>query len=109
MANAENAMYMDKTMNRKFSNKDIIDTIIKTLHTKNPAEKQHSISVSALCSDVWDCLTSSETEISKLKRAGYLHDIGKIVLDRRKSWLKIPCRMKSFEKCSSIQQWDIES
>ena len=82
MANAENAMYMDKTMNRKFSNKDIIDTIIKTLHTKNPAEKQHSISVSALCSDVGIALHLPETEISKLKRAGYLHDIGKIVLDK---------------------------
>lgn len=81
MANAENAMYKDKTMNRKSINKDIIDTIIETLHTKNPGEKQHSIIVSDLCSDVGASLHLPETEISKLKRAAYLHDIGKIVLD----------------------------
>ncbi len=81
MANAENAMYRDKTMNRKSINKGIIDTIIETLHTKNPGEKQHSITVSELCSDVGAALNLPETEISKLIRAGYLHDIGKIVLD----------------------------
>ena len=47
-ANAENAMYKDKTMNRKSINKDIIDTIIETLHTRNQREKQHSITVSAV-------------------------------------------------------------
>ena len=81
MANAENAMYKDKTMNRKSINKDIIDTIIETLHEKNPREKQHSIRVGELCSDVGTVLHLPETEISKLKRTGYLHDIGKIVLD----------------------------
>ncbi len=81
IANAENAMYKDKTMNRKTINKDIIDTIIETLHAKNPGEKQHSITVSELCSDVGTALHLPENDISKLKRAGYLHDIGKIVLD----------------------------
>jgi len=81
MANAENAMYKDKTMNRKAINKDIIDTIIETLHAKNTGEKQHSINVSDLCSDVGAALHLPETEISKLKRAAYLHDIGKIALD----------------------------
>lgn len=81
MANAENAMYKDKTMNRMSINKEIIDTIIETLHTRNHREKQHSIAVSELCSDVGTALHLPETEINKLKRAGYLHDIGKIVLD----------------------------
>jgi len=81
VANAENAMYKDKTMNRKSINKDIVDTIIETLHTRNNREKQHSITVSELCFDVGTVLHLPETEISKLKRAGYLHDIGKIVLD----------------------------
>ena len=81
MANAENAMYKDKTMNRKSVNKDIIDTVIETLHTRNSREEQHSITVSELCSDLGTALHLPENEISKLKRAGYLHDIGKIVLD----------------------------
>jgi diguanylate cyclase (GGDEF)-like protein/PAS domain S-box-containing protein/putative nucleotidyltransferase with HDIG domain len=81
MANAENAMYMDKTMNRKSINKEIIGTIIETLHTRNPKEKQHSVDVSELCSKLGTALHLPDTEVSKLSRAGYLHDIGKIVLD----------------------------
>jgi len=83
MANAENAMYRDKTMNRKSVNKNIIDNIIETLHLRNYKERQHSINVSEFCYDVGTALNLSETDISKLKRAGYLHDIGKIVLDEK--------------------------
>ena len=79
--NAENAMYKDKMMNRKSVNKDIIDTIINTLHAESLAEKQHSEGVSQLCGDIGTELGMTDTEIGKLKRAGYLHDIGKIVLD----------------------------
>lgn len=82
MANAENAMYKDKTINRKTVNKNIIDTIVDTLHTRSPKEKQHSITVSDLCGKVGKALGLPPTEISKLKRAGYLHDIGKIILDK---------------------------
>lgn len=82
MANAENAMYKDKTMNRKAINKDIIDTIIDSMHSRNPREKQHSVSVSEMCAEMGTALHLAETEISKLCRAGYLHDIGKIVLDQ---------------------------
>lgn len=82
MANAENAMYKDKTMNRKSINKDIIDTIIDTLHTRSTIEKQHSVVVSELCGRVGAALKLSEPEINTLKRAAYLHDIGKIILDK---------------------------
>ncbi|WHH61347.1 diguanylate cyclase [Petroclostridium sp. X23] len=81
MANAENAMYKDKTMNRKSVNMDIIDTIIETLHSRSAREKQHSIAVSEFCSEVGSIMQLSELEINKLKRAGYLHEIGKITLD----------------------------
>ena len=81
LANAENAMYKDKTMNRTSINNNIINTIIETLHIRNHREKQHSITVSELCFDLGTALHLPETETNKLKRAGYLHDIGKIVLD----------------------------
>ncbi len=81
MANAENAMYKDKTMNRTSINKDIIDTTIQALHSTNSREKQHSVNVSEMCADLGVALQLAETKINKLKRAGYLHDIGKIVLD----------------------------
>ncbi len=62
MSNAENAMYKQKTMKRKSVNKDIIDTIIETLHTKRPKEKQHSIVVSELCGEVGSAMHLSEPE-----------------------------------------------
>ena len=45
----KNAMYKDKTLNRKTINKNIIDTIIDTLHKRNPKEKRHSKDVEDLC------------------------------------------------------------
>lgn len=81
MANAENAMYRDKTMNRTSTNRDMIDTIVNTLHTRYPREKQHSMNVGELCAKVATALELHENEISKIARAGYMHDIGKVVLD----------------------------
>ncbi len=82
ITNAEDMMYKDKTLNRKSINKEIIDTIILALHSKSPREKQHSVEVRKLCVEVGYFLKLSDPEISKLKRAGYLHDIGKIILDK---------------------------
>ena len=82
LANAENAMYRDKTMNRRANNKDMIDTIIETLHARNTEEKEHSVAVGELCFALGTAMHLPETEVSKLQRAGYLHDIGKIVLDK---------------------------
>lgn len=81
LSNAENAMYRDKTMNRRATDKDLIDTIIESLHSRNAKEKDHSEAVSELCYDVGVAMHLPETDISKLHRAGYLHDIGKITLD----------------------------
>ncbi len=86
MSNAENAMYKDKTMNRKTVHRDIIDTIIETLDEKSDNVKRHSIAVSILCGKTGAALKLPEPEINKLERAGYLHDIGKIIFDE--SFLK---------------------
>jgi len=83
ITNAENAMYKDKSLSRKQVNMDIIDSIINTLHAKSIKEKEHSIAVSMLCGEIGAALNLSELEINKLKRAGYLHDIGKIVLSEK--------------------------
>ena len=81
IANAENRMYQDKTINRKKINKVIIDTIMATLHEKNPRERQHATVVKALCGRFGALRSMPALEIEKLKRAAYLHDIGKITLD----------------------------
>lgn len=81
MANAENNMYKDKTINRKQVNKDIVDTLTAKLHERNSRERQHAIVVEALCGRIGQQLGLPESEITTLKRAGFLHDIGKITLD----------------------------
>jgi diguanylate cyclase (GGDEF)-like protein/PAS domain S-box-containing protein len=81
MSNAENEMYKDKTLTRGQVNREIIDTIVDTLHAKSDRERQHSINVSLMCAEFGEFLGMPPSRIDKLKRAGYLHDIGKITLD----------------------------
>ncbi|NCB35275.1 MAG: diguanylate cyclase, partial [Clostridia bacterium] len=81
MANAENAMYKDKSVNRKNNSKDMINTIIDTLHTKNPREKRHSLAVADLSERIGSAMNLPDDQLVKLRQAGYLHDIGKIILD----------------------------
>jgi putative nucleotidyltransferase with HDIG domain len=51
------------------------------LHERSPREKQHSLNVSKLCYNIGQVLELPETELKKLKEAGYFHDIGKIVIE----------------------------
>ena len=80
--NAETEMYKRKILNRKSIKSDMINTIIETLHKRIPNEKQHSENVRDLCKKIGQALNLPETEIKRLKDAGYMHDIGKIVLDK---------------------------
>ena len=78
---AEERMYLAKTLECDKANSAVIDSIIHMLHENNPREKEHSIRVSELCRDMGIILKLSEIEIRKLEDAGYLHDIGKVVLE----------------------------
>jgi len=78
---AEEKMYLTKTLERHEVRSGAIDSILDTLYTVNPREKEHSIRVSELCWYMGKALKLSDTEVKKLSDAGYLHDIGKIVLD----------------------------
>ena len=83
IANAENNMYQDKTMNRQTVNSDLINTMISTLYFKSPREGQHSINVTELSLLIGEEIGLPETELKKLKQAGFLHDIGKIALNEK--------------------------
>ncbi|MCK9286099.1 MAG: diguanylate cyclase [Sphaerochaetaceae bacterium] len=83
MTDAENEMYRDKAINRTSVNDEIIDTLQETLHARSAREKQHSEFVSEYCGKLGMALQLRETEVATLKRAGYLHDIGKITLDEK--------------------------
>ncbi len=79
LENAENSMYKEKTNNRKTINEQMIETIVETLHERNPEEHHHAEAVSQLVQDLGKELKLSEVEINRLKKAGFLHDIGKVV------------------------------
>jgi diguanylate cyclase (GGDEF)-like protein/PAS domain S-box-containing protein/putative nucleotidyltransferase with HDIG domain len=78
MKNAENNMYQDKSQNRNKVDTDMINAIIMTLYKKFPLEEQHSLNVSELCRTIGEALGLPATEITMLRRAGLLHDIGKV-------------------------------
>ncbi|MDD4239065.1 MAG: diguanylate cyclase [Desulfotomaculaceae bacterium] len=79
--NAEEKMYSAKALERDKVRRSVIDSIITTLHQNSPREKNHSLRVSELCQELGRALKLPEVELRKLKEAGYLHDIGKIVLE----------------------------
>lgn len=78
---AEEKMYFSKTLERAEIRSGAVSTIIKTLHNSSTREKEHSEIVSKLCQHIGRMMNLSVVEIRKLREAGYLHDIGKIVLD----------------------------
>lgn len=80
LENAEDMMYSMKTLERDDIKKSVIEYIIKSLHDNSAREKEHSVRVSELCRRMGMTIGLSEDEVRKLKEAGYLHDIGKIVL-----------------------------
>lgn len=81
ISEAEEVMYDEKTLNRKTNNTNQIKTIIETLHKNSPREEMHSENVSKLSVKIGEVMQLNPVEIRILKDAGYLHDIGKIVLD----------------------------
>lgn len=83
MANAENKMYKDKVLNRKDINESIINNLMETLYLRNKKEKVHSERVSVLSGKISEMLGFTATKVKRVKEAGYLHDIGKIVFDEK--------------------------
>lgn len=81
LEDAENKMYQYKSINRKNNNSNQMHKIIETLYVKYPREKQHAINVSKISQDIGRAMNLTNEEIKKIKDAGYLHDIGKIVLN----------------------------
>ena len=79
--NAEDDMYRNKTCENESVRSNMIKTIIKTLHEKNPREEMHSKRVSELCQEIGKEIGLSEIEIRMLKVGGLLHDIGKIAIE----------------------------
>ncbi|TZE81087.1 diguanylate cyclase [Calorimonas adulescens] len=81
LKSAEDYMYNHKVVESNSMRGNIINTILNTLHEKNPREEKHSKRVSELCQRIGAAMRLPETEINKLKVSGLLHDIGKIAIE----------------------------
>lgn len=79
-AEAEDAMYQDKTVHQKQYQTAQLQHMIETLHNRSPREKLHSDTVSRLCGDIAAELAMTPHQVRQMKDAGYYHDIGKIAL-----------------------------
>jgi len=80
---AEDYMYKKKLFESPSMRGKTIKTIITTLQEKSKKEEQHARRVSLLCESMGEALGMGEYEIKKIKSAGLLHDIGKIVIDEK--------------------------
>lgn len=81
LKNAEDDMYRTKTLENESVRSNMISTIVKTLHEKNPREEKHSKRVSELCEAIGIASGLSGIEVRKLRVGGLLHDIGKIAIE----------------------------
>jgi diguanylate cyclase (GGDEF)-like protein/PAS domain S-box-containing protein/putative nucleotidyltransferase with HDIG domain len=82
LTNAESEMYKNKgRMSGKFS-REAISSFMKLLHERAEREKIHSRRVSLLCEEMAKALGFERPDVRKLKEIGYLHDIGKIGVDK---------------------------
>lgn len=92
---AEDYMYKHKVMDNQSRLSNTINTIINTLHEKNPREEKHSQRVSFISQKIGQSIGMSKNDIEKLKTIGLLHDIGKIAIDE--SILNKPGRLDEYE------------
>lgn len=77
---AEDAMYREKLLEIPSMRGSAIDTILQTLYEKDPNSEIHSRVVSQISSNIATVYGMSREDISTVKTAGILHDIGKIII-----------------------------
>ncbi|MBC3898602.1 diguanylate cyclase [Acetobacterium malicum] len=82
IASAEDNMYMKKTLNRGKKKEDAFNIILDKLYGEYPAEAEHARKTSEICKKIARKMKLSEAEINKVSKAAYLHDIGKVALDK---------------------------
>ncbi len=77
---AEDNLFSNKILEVSSVRRNMIESIIKTLHQKNPREEEHSRRVSFISEKIAIELGFSDYEIKRVKLAGLMHDIGKITV-----------------------------
>ena len=78
---AEDNMYRHKLFESASIRSKTIDIIMNSLYEKNNIEMLHSVRVSKICEETAIKMNLNSDSVSKIKFAGYVHDIGKIAID----------------------------
>ena len=73
-------MYRNKISHKSSYHHRSIEMILETLYSKAPVEREHSPSVSILSELIGAEMHLDMSEISELRTAGAIHDIGKIAV-----------------------------
>ena len=79
---AEDLMYREKTLRRSETQRQQLEVLLRMLFEKAPSEEHHAQQVQKHATYIGELLHLSSEDIRLLSRAGYYHDIGKVVLDR---------------------------
>ena len=77
---ADNQMYRYKAKSGKLMRSQTIETVLRSINNKYDKEQIHTEKVSEYCELIAKALNMSEKEVSDAKKAGILHDIGKITI-----------------------------
>lgn len=81
LKNAENYMYKKKIKNSSHIRSTVIQSVFDALKLKSPPEEAHAKRVALICEEIGRALGLCEEDIRELKKAGEMHDIGKISVD----------------------------
>lgn len=77
---SENQMYRDKIKTSRTMRNQTLQLIVDTLNSKYEKEQTHTERVSQMCCQIGQALDMPHAEIRNLEIAGFLHDIGKIMI-----------------------------
>lgn len=77
---ADNNMYKDKLKYGKIMRSKTIETVIEKIQKKYEQEEVHTARVSKYCEAIAKAMGFHKKEIERIKMAGILHDIGKIIV-----------------------------
>lgn len=83
MGNAEREMYKDKLLSKKNYSIETIQSILKILDERDPREKIYTERVVSLCRKMGKAMGLAEHEQKRLNDVGFIHGIGKIVLEEQ--------------------------
>ncbi|WP_373481976.1 HD domain-containing phosphohydrolase [Acetobacterium sp.] len=83
LKNAEDNMYRHKLYESASIKNKTIDLIMNTLYEKSSREMLHSQRVSEICEKIAIKMDFDQDDISQVKAAGLIHDIGKMGIDEK--------------------------